>query len=175
MLTVLLGGARSGKSAAALRLARAADPNVCFIATSPRLDDDIDLAVRIEAHRAERPSAWRTVEAELDLTAALGEAGDAHTIVDCLTVWVGNMMHHGRSDAEIFDNSSHALAVARARTADTTVVTNEVGMGIVPADGMSRRYRDLLGRVNQDWVARSDLTHFMVAGRVLPLSNLADP
>jgi adenosyl cobinamide kinase/adenosyl cobinamide phosphate guanylyltransferase len=172
MLTVLLGGARSGKSSAALRIAERSVGEVCFVATSPRIAGDDDLNRRIDAHRAERPTGWRTIEAELDLAAAITEAGEAHAVVDCLTVWLGNLLHHGRSDDEIFAASSTALAAATARTADTTVVTNEVGLGIVPADAMTRRYRDLLGHINQHWVAASDRALLLVAGRVLPLTDL---
>jgi adenosylcobinamide kinase / adenosylcobinamide-phosphate guanylyltransferase len=172
MLTILLGGARSGKSTAALRIAERSAGAVCFVATSPRIAGDDDLDRRIDAHRAERPAGWRTIEAELDLAAAIAEAGEAHTVVDCLTVWLGNMLHHGRTDDEILAASSAALASANARTADTTVVTNEVGLGIVPADPATRHYRDLLGRINQHWVAASDQALLLVAGRALPLRDL---
>lgn len=172
MLTVLLGGARSGKSTAALRLANRATGPVCFIATSPRIDGDDDLNARIDAHRDERPDGWRTIEAELDVAGALREAGDAFVVIDCLTVWLGNLMHHGRTDDEVADASVAALRVAAARDADTVVVTNEVGMGIVPVDAMTRRYRDLLGRVNQQWVEASDDALLLVAGRALPLTDL---
>lgn len=175
MLTVLLGGARSGKSTAALGIADRSGQPVCFIATSPRIDGDDDLDARIAAHRAERPAAWRTIETELELAAALDQAGDDHVIVDCMTVWLGNLMHHGRSDDEITAASTAALARAAGRAADTTVVTNEVGMGIVPGDAMSRRYRDLLGVINRQWVAAADRAFFVVAGRALPLSDLAAP
>lgn len=172
MLTVLLGGARSGKSTAALRIASRATGPVCFVATSPRIEGDHDLDSRIAAHRDERPAGWRTIEAEVELADAIAEAGDAHTIVDCLTVWLGNLLHHGRSDEQILAASTTALRAATGRDADTTVVTNEVGMGIVPADAVTRRYRDLLGRINQQWVAASDRAYLLVAGRALPLADL---
>ena len=175
MLTVLLGGARSGKSTAALRLAGQATGPICFIATSPRIEGDDDLAARIDAHRDERPAEWTTIEAELDVADALRAAGDAFVVLDCLTVWVGNLMHHGRSDDEIMAASAETLRVASARTADTTAVTNEVGLGIVPADAMTRRYRDLLGRVNQQWVEASGQALFLIAGRALPLTDLGTP
>lgn len=172
MLTVLLGGARSGKSTAALRMAERATGPVCFVATSPRIDGDDDLDARIDAHRQERPPEWDTIEAELDVAAALSDAGDAFVVLDCLTVWVSNLMHHGRSDDEIVAASVEALQVASARTAGTVAVTNEVGLGIVPADAMTRRYRDLLGRVNQQWVEASDEALLLIAGRALPLTDL---
>lgn len=172
MLTVVLGGARSGKSTAALRLAERSTGPVCFIATSPRIAGDVDLDRRIDTHRAERPAEWRTIETELELATAILAAGGAHTIVDCLTVWLGNLLHHDRTDEEILVASNAALAAATERAADTTVVSNEVGLGIVPADASTRRYRDLLGRINQQWVAASDRALLLVAGRVLPLTDL---
>jgi adenosylcobinamide kinase / adenosylcobinamide-phosphate guanylyltransferase len=172
MLTVLLGGARSGKSAAALELAARSGNDVCFIATSPRIEGDAELDARIAAHRAERPAVWTTIETELDLAGALDEAGVAHVVVDCLTTWLGNLMHHGLDDDAIALASGDALTAVGRRTGSTTVVTNEVGQGIVPADDMTRRYRDLLGRLNQDWVAASERAYLMVAGRALPLSDL---
>lgn len=175
MLTVLLGGARSGKSTAALRLAGQATGQVCFIATSPRIEGDDDLAARIDAHRDERPDDWRTIEAELDVAGALRDAGDAFVVLDCLTVWLGNLMHHGHSDDEIMAASAETLRVASARDVDTVVVTNEVGLGIVPANAMTRRYRDLLGRVNQQWVEASDEALLLIAGRALPLTDLGTP
>lgn len=173
MLTVLLGGARSGKSSAALRIGENSPRPVCFVATSPRIDGDDDLAARIRTHRAERPPAWRTIEAEIDLAGAIADSGDADVIVDCLTVWLGNLLHHGHSDESINERSHAALVAVGRHAADVTVITNEVGMGIVPADADTRHYRDLLGRVNQQWVKASDRAFFVVAGRCLPLTEPA--
>jgi adenosyl cobinamide kinase/adenosyl cobinamide phosphate guanylyltransferase len=172
MLTVLLGGARSGKSTAAMRLAGRAGGAVCFIATSPHIDGDDDLDARIAAHRAERPTHWTTVEAEIELAAAVRAAGESLVIVDCLTVWLGNLVHHGYDDDAIAAASDDALRAVLDRQAESIVVTNEVGLGIVPADAMSRRYRDLLGRINQQWVAAGDHAHLLIAGRALPLIEL---
>lgn len=171
MLTILLGGARSGKSTAAVELARRSGRDVCFIATSPHIEGDADLEQRIAAHQAERPHEWRTVEEPIELAEAIERSGNELLIVDCLTVWVGNLMHHGWSDAEIDNSTQRAVSAARTRQSDTIVVTNEVGNGIVPADAMSRRYRDVLGRVNQRWVGSSDRALLMVAGRALELTD----
>ena len=92
MLTVLLGGARSGKSSAAIRLARESAGDVCFVATSPRIGGDDEIDARIAAHRAERPATWQTIETETDLAGAITATGDAFVIVDCLTVWLGNLV-----------------------------------------------------------------------------------
>ena len=173
MLTVLLGGARSGKSSAAVRIAQRQSAPVTFIATSPHIDGDDDLAARITTHRAERPATWQTVEAEVDLAGAIADAPDeAFLIIDCLTVWVGNLVHHGHDDDDVHACSTEALAALVDRTGSAVVITNEVGSGIVPAAGSTRRYRDLLGRVNQHWVGDSDRAALLVAGRALELAAL---
>ena len=172
MLTVLLGGARSGKSSLAVAIGRRHEGAVVYVATSPHIPDDHDLDGRIAAHRAERPVSWRTIEEELDLGGAVADAGDAFVIVDCLTLWLNNLLHHGAGDTEIATSSLAALDVIGHRTADTVVITNEVGLGIVPNNDLGRQYRDQLGRLNQQWVAASDRAYLMVAGRALALSDL---
>lgn len=143
-----------------------------FIATCPRIDGDAELAERIGAHRAERPPQWTTVEVEHDLAPAIAGAGDAATvIVDCLTLWVANLLFRGDTADEIDRASTAALAAAGARRGETLVVTNEVGLGIVPADARTRAYRDVLGRVNQGWVAAADRALLLVAGLALPLQD----
>lgn len=176
MLIVVTGGARSGKSRLVVDQARAsAGGDVVFVATCPRIEGDADLGRRIDDHQAERPSSWTTVEAEHDLAGAIGGAGDdATVIIDCLTLWVGNLLFRGDPTDAIDRASAEALAVAQARSGQTLVVTNEVGLGIVPADTLSRTYRDVLGRVNQRWAAAADRALFMVAGRALPLHDPGD-
>lgn len=169
MLITLLGGARSGKSAYAEALGRRHDGPVTFIATSPRIAGDDDLDDRIARHRADRPATWHTIEDELDLAGALSSAGETFTIVDCLTTWAGNLQYHGRSEADALAACDAALTVAIERAATTVVVSNEVGMGIVPGDAVSREYRDLLGRINQRWVAAADRAMLLVAGRAVAL------
>jgi adenosylcobinamide kinase/adenosylcobinamide-phosphate guanylyltransferase len=171
VLIVLVGGARSGKSAYAELLGRRHDGPVTYVATAPRIDGDHDLGARIARHRSDRPDHWVTIEEELDLAGAMTLAGDAFTIVDCLTTWAGNLQYHGRGEAEALAAADAALAVATTRAATTVVVTNEVGMGIVPADPLTREYRDLLGRINQRWVAAADRAMLMAAGRALPLHH----
>ncbi len=174
MLTVLLGGARSGKSALAEQLARASTHAVVVVATGPTIEGDDDLAGRIARHRADRPAAWGTVEEQLDLAGAIAGCGDAFVIVDCLTTWVGNLQHHGRTESDVLAASDAALAVVGSRASQTVVVTNEVGHGIVPDNALAREYRDLLGRVNQRWVASADRAVLLVAGRALPLLEPGD-
>jgi adenosyl cobinamide kinase/adenosyl cobinamide phosphate guanylyltransferase len=173
MLTVLLGGARSGKSALAIDIAQhaAAGAGVTYLATSPEIPGDADLADRIAIHRAERPPSWTTVEEELDITDALARVDTDVVIVDCLTTWAGNMLHHGRDGATVLADSDAAIAVIRARRLQAVVVSNEVGLGIVPVNELARDYRDVLGRVNQRWVVASDRAMFMVAGRAVVLND----
>jgi adenosyl cobinamide kinase/adenosyl cobinamide phosphate guanylyltransferase len=173
MLTVLLGGARSGKSALAVDIADrvAAGAGVTYLATSPDIPGDADLADRIAIHRAERPSSWTTVEEQLDIADALTRVDTDVVIVDCLTTWAGNMLHHERDEATVLADSDAAIAVIRRRRLHTVVVSNEVGLGIVPINELAREYRDVLGRVNQRWVAAADRSMFMVAGRAVPLSD----
>jgi len=168
ILTLLLGGARSGKSTLAVELGRRHGGPVTFIATSPAIDGDLD--ARIARHRAERPD-WPTVEEPLDLAGVLRAAGDDLVIVDCLTLWVNNLMHRGDDEAAIDCLAADTAAVAAGRRGPTVVITNEVGMGVHPASELGRRYRDALGRVNQRWAAVADTSLLLVAGRAIPLTD----
>ena len=167
-LTVLLGGARSGKSALAVEMGRRHAGGVTFLATSPPIDGD--LADRIARHRAERP-AWPTIEEPHDVAGALTGAGDDLVIVDCLTLWVNNLLHRGDADADIEALSRSTAAGAAERAGPTVVITNEVGLGVHPETELGRRYRDVLGRVNQHWVQAADVALLLVAGRAVPLSD----
>lgn len=171
-LTVLLGGARSGKSSLAVELGSRHDGPVTFIATAPPIDTDTDMLERIERHRSERPTSWITVEEPIALHDALGAADrDALVIVDCLTLWVSNLMYAGRSDADVCERAATTSALAAARRTPVVAISNEVGMGIHPDTSLGRRYRDLLGRVNQIWTAAADTSLLLVAGRAIPLSD----
>lgn len=178
MLVLCLGGARSGKSSFALRRAleheQRTGESVAFVATSPRIDGDHDLESRIAAHQAERPDSWSTVEEPVDLGGALERCGDRFAVVDCLTLWVSNLMWRGDHDDEVIELASVAAGLAADRRADTFVISNEVGLGVHPTTEEGRRYRDLLGRVNQIWARAADRTLFLVAGRALPLSDPAE-
>ena len=167
-LTLLLGGARSGKSALAVRLAgRSAGPVTVVVTGEAR---DAEMAERVRRHRAARPAGWSTVEEPLELEAALaGVPTDACALVDCLTLWVSNLLEQGLDDRRVGELARSAAAVAAARPAPTVAVSNEVGAGIVPADALSRRYRDLLGQVNAVWAAAADQALLLVAGRAVAL------
>ena len=160
-LTLLLGGARSGKSSLAVRLAAESGAPVVFIATGePR---DAELTVRIARHRAERPAGWQTVEEPLELHAAVASApDDAVVIIDCLSLWVANLLEHGREPD----------LVVPARPGPTIAVSNEVGLGVVPVTSLGRAYRDVLGRVNASWADAADEAYFVVAGKALKLADV---
>lgn len=172
MLVLLLGGARSGKSQLAVRLASARPGDVVFLATGEASDDE--MAARIERHRAERPAGWSTVEESLDLERALAAVPpEAALIVDCLSLWVSNLLETTPED-ELVARAQAAVRVAAARPGLTVVVSNEVGLGLVPMHPVGRAYRDALGRVNAVWSAAADEAYLVVAGRALPLTELAD-
>jgi adenosyl cobinamide kinase/adenosyl cobinamide phosphate guanylyltransferase len=157
-LVLYLGGARSGKSRLAVERAASSGAPVTFIATGEAGDEE--MAARIELHRGERPAEWRTLEEPRDLAGALASVPAGETaVVDCLTLWVAN---GGGDDS--------ALDAAAARNGLTIVVSNEVGLGIVPANALAREYRDTLGRVNAAWAAAADEAWFVVAGKSLRLA-----
>jgi adenosyl cobinamide kinase/adenosyl cobinamide phosphate guanylyltransferase len=168
MLTLLLGGARSGKSALAVQLAAAGASPTTFVATGEPLDDE--MAERIARHRSERPAQWGTVEEPLEVGNALSAAGTGATvIIDCLTLWVANLLRAGHTDRQVIDGATKVAALAAGRPGHVIVISNEVGSGIVPADPLSRRYRDLLGLVNTVFAEHAGDAFLVVAGRVVPL------
>lgn len=177
-LTLLLGGARSGKSALAVRMGKAwGAPVVVIVTGEPR---DEEMAEKIKRHRAARPPKWKTVEEPAELAQALSAVQpEASVIVDCLTLWVSNLIERSLGDEEIERRAREAASIAAARQGSTVAVSNEVGAGIVPGNALARRFRNLLGRVNAIWAEAAELSLFMVAGRALPLFDpetaLRDP
>lgn len=169
VLTVLLGGARSGKSSLALLLAGRYSPSVTFIATAEALDKD--MAARIERHREERPT-WTTIEESRDLVGAIDEVVPSHAlVVDCLTMWATNLLLDGHTEDEVLSRSGRAIDAVLRRSGPTIAITNEVGLGIVPATKLGREFRDVLGRVNQQWFTRATNPYFVVAGMILRAQN----
>lgn len=169
MLTLLLGGARSGKSTLAVDLGRHSGLPVVFVATAEPID--ADMATRIARHRDERPPGWATVEAPIELAAAVaGVPQGTFVVVDCLTVWLANLTAHGLTAGQR-ETAIDGLVDTLRRTGDTVVVSNEVGLGIVPADADTRAYRDDLGRLNQRVAAVADRCLLMVAGRAVTLTD----
>jgi len=170
-LVVILGGARSGMSLVALRRAERAGAPLFFVATGEPGDDE--MADRIDRHRAERSPEWTTIEEPVELERALRSIpAGATAVVDCLSFWTSNLIE-SRAAREIEDAAAAAAAAAHARAGLTVVVTNEVGLGIVPVNPLARSYRDVLGRVNAVWVEASDEAYLVVAGRMLQLQEIA--
>jgi adenosylcobinamide kinase/adenosylcobinamide-phosphate guanylyltransferase len=168
-VTLVLGGARSGKSACAERLAMAAGRAV-YLATGHA--GDAEMAARIAAHRARRGTGWSTLEEPLDLVEALAAAlaPDRAVLVDCLTLWLANLMHAGR-DATV---ETERLVAALARgTGPVVLVANEVGLGIVPDNALARRFRDAAGLLNQKVAAAADRVVFVAAGLALTLKDIS--
>jgi adenosylcobinamide kinase/adenosylcobinamide-phosphate guanylyltransferase len=163
--TLILGGARSGKTAYALRTAEAAPGPLVMIATGQALD--AEMAERIARHQAERGPRWRTVEAPLDLIGALDQVPAGETaVIDCLTLWVSNLMHAGLDVAAEGERLASTLAGR-----DVLMVSNEVGLGIVPDNALARRFRDDAGRLNQRLAAAADRAVFVAAGLPLVLKG----
>jgi adenosyl cobinamide kinase/adenosyl cobinamide phosphate guanylyltransferase len=167
-LVLLTGGARSGKSRLAVELALRQDEPVVFLATAEAGDEE--MAERIASHRAERPAGWRTVEEPLRLCEAVA-AADGCLVVDCLSLWVANALEAAGAE-EVERQAERGAAAAAARAGLTIAVTNEVGMGVVPATPLGRAYRDLLGRVNALWADAAESAYLVVAGRTIPLERL---
>jgi len=162
-LTLVLGGARAGKSRYAESLITALPAPWLYLATAEARD--AEMAERIAAHKAQRAAGWRTVEAPRDLASALAAAPpEAAILVDCLTLWLSNLME---AEADIDAETGRIEAALDGRTQPVVLVANEVGYGIVPDNALARRFRDLQGRLNQRIAARADRVVLVVAG--LPL------
>lgn len=173
MHELILGGARSGKSALAAQRACAGGKPVIFIATAQPGDEE--MRERIARHRCERPAHWRTIEAPVRLAAALCTApSDCVVVVDCMTLWLANTLFPrpeapAAADDALFARERDALFESlRALTCDAVLVSNEVGLGIVPENAMARRFRDEQGRLNQQLAALCGRVTFVAAG--LPLT-----
>ncbi len=166
MISLILGGARSGKSARALALAPEA-PRV-FIATAEALDDE--MAERIARHKTERGAGWSLVEAPLGLADAISENATPRTtlVADCLTLWLSNLMHHGRDPEHETQDLVRALAAAPG---DVVLVSNELGLGLAPMEPLSRAFRDAQGRLNQQVAAVADHVEFVAAGLPIALKR----
>jgi adenosylcobinamide kinase/adenosylcobinamide-phosphate guanylyltransferase len=158
-LTLVLGGARSGKSRHAEGLVTALPAPWSYIATAQAFDDE--MRARIAAHREARPTGWVTTEAPLDVSGALAQAAGLPALVDCLTLWLTNLMLGGHDVAAARARLDAALD---ARQAATVLVSNEVGLGIVPDNALARAFRDEAGRLHQHFAARAKSVVLMVAG-----------
>lgn len=172
---LILGGARSGKSAYAEQLARAQNKRVLFLATAEALDDE--MRERIAKHRAERPPDWETLEAPRDLPRAFAtlEHAPQMILLDCLTLWVTNEMLADETNVErrLFGQLDLMLEWTHLHDIDLILVSNEVGWGIVPENALARRFRDVLGRVNMYAAQHASQVILMVAGLPIELKQLA--
>jgi adenosylcobinamide kinase / adenosylcobinamide-phosphate guanylyltransferase len=170
-LTFVLGGARSGKSRYAESLITAAKPPWTYVATAEAGDEE--MAARIRAHRARRDSCWRTIEAPRDIPAVLAECESTPVLIDCLTLWLSNLM---LAHADIENEIGRLEKALRAMKARVVLVANEVGLGIVPEYPLGRQFRDWQGLLNQRMAAQADRVILMVAGLpVVVKSTLETP
>jgi adenosylcobinamide kinase / adenosylcobinamide-phosphate guanylyltransferase len=160
LVTLVLGGARSGKSRYAEWLIATYPKPWIYIATAEARDDE--MAERIAAHRARRDAGWQTVEAPHDLAAALETAPPAAAVlVDCVTLWLSNVLE---GSFDIDAQTARLQEALASRTGPTVLVANEVGLGIVPDNALARRFRDLQGTLNQRLAAQAQRVVMMVAG-----------
>jgi len=163
--TLILGGARSGKTTLALTRAQLWPGRPVMIATAEALDEE--MAERIALHKQERGAAWRTIEAPLALAEALDSlAADEVAVVDCLTLWLSNVMHVEGDPVKETERLIGALAGG-----EVILVSNEVGLGIVPQTPLGRRFRDAAGRMNQAVAAAADCVVFVAAGLPMVLKG----
>lgn len=164
--TFILGGARSGKSDFALK--RAESLNIqkktpVFLATAKILD--MEMKKRIAAHKKKRSKGWRTVEEPVNIEAEIKKAGKGTVLlVDCLTLWLSNLLDAGLNDASILREARKAAKAGKAAKADVIMVSNEVGMGLVPITEIGRRFRDLAGTVNRIMAEKADEVFYLAAG-----------
>ena len=175
-ITLVLGGVRSGKSRYVQTLA-AGVSSVAFVATARPSDSDEEMRLKIERHRAERPLEWRTIEEPLDLDRVLVQEGSNYRmlLVDCLTLYTANLLDAERGNLIAVEERLQSLyAALRSVPCSVALVSNEVGSGIVPAFPEGRKYRDLLGEINQRVASAADNVLLMVAGIPLALKGTAE-
>jgi adenosylcobinamide kinase/adenosylcobinamide-phosphate guanylyltransferase len=166
-LALIGGGVRCGKSAFALTLARSLGARRLFIATAEALD--AEMQARIAAHRAERGADFATLEEPLALVEALERADADVVVIDCLTLWLSNLLLRDASDMQIDAQVAALAQTLTTRPFHSVLVTNEVGMGLVPESALGRRFRDCAGRMHQQLAPRADHVYFGALGSMLRL------
>ncbi|MDR6937279.1 bifunctional adenosylcobinamide kinase/adenosylcobinamide-phosphate guanylyltransferase [Luteibacter sp. 3190] len=173
MLTLILGGARSGKSALAERVASDSAQEVVYVATAQAFDEE--MASRIVHHRARRPASWRSIEEPLALAATLRAhaATDRLLLVDCLTLWLSNLLGADDTGERLVAELAALFDVLPGIPGDVVFVSNEVGLGITPLGELTRRFVDEAGRLHQALAARCDRVIFVAAG--LPMTLKGTP
>ena len=168
--TLFLGGARSGKSRLAQTAAERHEGRLLYLATAEAGDGE--MTQRIAHHRADRSARWTTIECPIDVSAAvrraIAETGAGAILIDCLTLWLSNLM---LSDRDIPAATTALLAAIADARCPVMLVSNEVGLGLVPDTPLGRRFRDAAGRLNQAVAAQADATWFVVAGLAMPLGQ----
>ncbi|UQN07450.1 bifunctional adenosylcobinamide kinase/adenosylcobinamide-phosphate guanylyltransferase [Deinococcus sp. QL22] len=167
-LIFVTGGARSGKSSFAEKIAQErAESSVTYLATAQAFDTEME--DRIARHRTDRPAEWHTVEEPLDVLVALQAAPTPTVLLDCLSLWVSNLLLSGLDEEVILARTDAVLHAQTVRGGLLIAVTNEVGSGIVPDNALARSYRDILGRVNQRFAAASAEAYLLASGLPLQL------
>ncbi len=166
----ITGGARSGKSRYAEELARQFSGPKAYLATAQALDEE--MAERIRRHRANRPQEWQTLEEPIEVVGCIEEGDRFHLILlDCLTLWVSNLMVAGWDEARILEEGNRLLDACRQVKGSLILVGNEVGMGIVPENAQARLFRDLSGLIQQKVAREADEVYFMVSGLALKMKG----
>ncbi len=175
-IILITGGCRSGKSGYAQELAESLPGRRVYVATCPVQDDE--MRRRVEAHRRLRANKdWETIEQPLGIIQTLRETDHDVLLIDCLTLWVSNLMYQNEQDGKEVSESDveqHAMDLidaCRSRPGTVVMVTNEVGMGIVPDNALARRYRDLIGRLNQTIASAADDVTFVACGLPIHLKE----
>lgn len=171
-LILVTGGTRSGKSNFAQNLAEEAHGRKAFIATAEPLDRE--MKERIVLHKKKRPAAWGTVEEPIHLATTVKECGESYDVllIDCLTLWISNLLvNKSMNEKAILKKIGELVAACREVPARVIVVTNELGMGIVPSNRLSRLYRDLVGKANQQVASEADEVYFLVSGMPMKLKG----
>ena len=167
----ILGGARSGKSTYAIELAKRLDKKVAFIATCMPLDGE--MKKRIQLHKKKRPPHWQTFEETKDI-ASLTKKLDSRfnvVIIDCLTLFISNLLSEGLSDRAIEVRINKMLKALLFARHTSIIISNEVGLGIVPNNPLARRFRDLAGKINQMIAQKADEVFFMISGMPLKMKG----
>lgn len=177
-ITLILGGARSGKSSHALKLAEESKKPVTFIATAQAYDDE--MTTRIQKHKTERPAYWETLELPLNITPSVSQIKSDVVILDCVTLWVTNLLMQfvkdDFADEALFMKTTQTETEALLTAIQTSkqewlIISNEVGLGLVPPYQMGRVYRDGLGWANQRLAQAADKVILMVAGIPMPVKG----
>ncbi len=167
MFILIGGGARSGKSTFALTRARRMGARRVFVATAERCDDE--MSRRIDVHAKDRGGDFRTVEAPFDIVSAIDGLEADVVVVDCLTLWLANLLLRGEGEDEMLRRVGALAALLRAKPFHSIVVTNEVGLGIVPETPLGRAFRDLAGRAHQALAKTADEVYFGAMGLMIRL------